>query len=206
MMRQQLARVAMRQGDWAEAGKQLDAADRRARGRGLTDLANNLVYDRGVLALGLGRPAEAERLFAGFLARVDPEDRLVRHTARVRVAEAAARRGDLARAEREITAAGRELEEWRESLGDDELRGYAFSATVLGEYDPQAPTARVLAALAAGGRSEAAFALAERRRARHLTDRLNQAEALRETRRHRHGGRRASPSADGAGHRARAAR
>ena len=181
MMRQQLARLAMRQGDWAEAGRQLDAADRRARGRGLTDLANNLVYDRGVLALGLGHPAEAERLFAGFLARVDKEDRLVRHTARVRVAEAAARRGDLARAEREITAAGRELEEWRESLGDDELRGYAFSATVLGEYDPQAPTARVLAALAAGGRTEAAFALAERRRARFLTDRLNQADALRES-------------------------
>ncbi len=180
-MHQQLARLAMRQGDWKEAGRQLDTADRKARSRGLRDLANNLVYDRGVLALGLGRPAEAERHFTGFLARAAPEDQLVRHTARVRLAEASARRGDLARAEREITAAGRELEEWRESLGDDELRGYAFSATVLGEYDPQAPTARVLAALAAGGRTDAAFALAERRRARHLTDRLNQAEALRET-------------------------
>ncbi|HEU4525963.1 MAG TPA: CHAT domain-containing protein, partial [Gemmatimonadales bacterium] len=64
---------------------------------------------------------------------------------------------------------------------DDELRGYAFSATVLGEYDAQAPTARVLAALAAGGRADAAFALAEQRRARLLTDRLNQALALRES-------------------------
>jgi CHAT domain-containing protein/tetratricopeptide (TPR) repeat protein len=178
--RQRLARVAMRRGDWAEAGRQLAAADRTARDHGQDRMTESLVYDRGVLALGSGELAEAERLFGGFLSRIAPEDRLVRHAARVRLAEVAARRGDLARAEREITAAGRELEQWRESLGDDELRGYAFSATVLGEYDPQAPTARVLAALAGGGRADAAFALAEQRRARLLTDRLNQAEALRE--------------------------
>jgi CHAT domain-containing protein/tetratricopeptide (TPR) repeat protein len=177
---QQLARVAMRQSDWAEAERQLTAADRKARGRGLDELANTLIYDRGVLALGRGNLAAAERLFRGFLARIAPQDRLVRHTTRVRLAEVAARRGDLSRAEREITAAGRELEEWRASLGDDELRAYAFSATVLGEYDPQAPTARVLAALAGAGWVDAAFALAEQRRARMLTDRLNQAEALRE--------------------------
>lgn len=178
---QQLARLAMRRSDWAEAERQLTAADRKARGRGLDDLAGNLIYDHGVLALGRGKLGEAERLFGRFLAGVDPEDRLVRHTARVRLAEVSARRGDLGRAEREMTAAARELEEWRASLGDDELRGYAFSATALGEYDPQGPTARVLGALAAGGRADAAFALAERRRARMLTDRLNQAEALRES-------------------------
>jgi CHAT domain-containing protein/tetratricopeptide (TPR) repeat protein len=178
--RQHLARLAMRRGDWEEAERQLAAAEAKARGRGLPGVVENLVYDRGVLALGTGRLDEAERLFGGFVARIAPEDRLVRHAARVRLAEVAARKGELARAEREITAASRELEEWRASLGDDELRGYAFSATVLGEYDAQAPTARVLAALAGGGREDAAFALAEQRRARLLTDRLNQAIALRE--------------------------
>jgi CHAT domain-containing protein/tetratricopeptide (TPR) repeat protein len=178
--RQRLARLAMRRGDWPEAERQLAAAEAKARGRGLPGVAENLVYDRAVLALGSGRLAEAERLLGGFLAGIAPEDRLIRHTARVRLAELAARRGALGRAEREITAASRELEQWRESLGDDELRGYAFSATVLGEYDAQAATARVLAALAEGGRAEAAFALAEQRRARLLTDRLNQALALRE--------------------------
>lgn len=177
---QRLARIAMRRDDWQEAERQLAAAETKARGRGLPGVAENLVYDRGVLALGTGRLDEAERLFGRFVAGVDPEDRLVRHAGRVRLAEVAARRGELARAEREITAASRELEHWRASLGDDELRGYAFSATVLGEYDAQAPTARVLAALADGGRAEAAFALAEQRRARLLTDRLNQALALRE--------------------------
>jgi len=178
--RQRLARLAMRRNDWAEAEQQLTAAEAKARDRGMPGVAENLVYDRGVLALGTGRLDEAERLFGGFVAKVAPEDRLVRHAARVRIAEVAARKGELARAEREITAASRQLEEWRASLGDDELRGYAFSATVLGEYDAQAPTARVLAALAAGQRAEGAFALAEQRRARLLTDRLNQAVALRE--------------------------
>ncbi len=179
--RQRLARLAMRRGQWAEAGEQLAVAEAKARSHGMPGVAENLVYDRGVLALGSGRLDEAERLFGGFLGKIAPEDRLIRHATRVRLAEVAARRGELARAEREITAAGRELEEWRQSLGDDELRGYAFSATVLGEYDAQAPTARVLAALAAGGRADAAFALAEQRRARLLTDRLNQAFALRES-------------------------
>ena len=178
--RQRLARLAMRRGDWVEAEQQLAAAEAKARGHGLPGVAANLMYDRGVLALGTDRLDEAERLFGGFVAKIAPEDRLVRHAGRVRLAEVAARKGELSRAEREITAATRELEEWRASLGDDELRGYAFSATVLGEYDAQAPTARVLAALAAGGREDAAFALAEQRRARLLTDRLNQALALRE--------------------------
>jgi CHAT domain-containing protein/tetratricopeptide (TPR) repeat protein len=178
--RQRLARLAMRRADWAEAGRQLAAAEAMARDRGMPGVAENLVYDQGVLAMGTGRLEEAEGLFGRFVAKIAPEDRLVRHAARVRLAEVAARKGELARAEREITAASRELEEWRASLGDDELRGYAFSATVLGEYDAQAPTARVLAALAAGHRAEAAFALAEQRRARLLTDRLNQALALRE--------------------------
>ena len=178
---QRLARVAMRQGDWAEAERQLAGADRKARDRGLDQMTGALIYDRGVLALGRGRLAEAGQLFGRFLRRIPPEDRLVRHATRVRLAEVAAKRGDLSRAEHEITSAGRELEEWRASLGDDELRAYAFSATVLGEYDPQAPTAAVLAALAGGGRADTAFALAEQRRARMLTDRLNQAEVLRES-------------------------
>jgi CHAT domain-containing protein len=98
----------------------------------------------------------------------------------VRLAEVSALRGDLAEAERRITAASQELETWRASLDDDELRRFAFAATALGEHDPQTPVARVLAALAGAGRIDAAFALAEQRRARLLTDRLNQAEALRE--------------------------
>lgn len=179
--RQQLARVAIRQGNWAEAARALDAADSEARKRGLGPEARvGLAYDRGRLALGRGDLAAAERLFTGYLAEIPADDRLHRHLVRVRLADVWARRGNLDRAEREIEAAGRELETWRESLGDDELRSYAFAATALGEHDPQGPIARVLAELVRGGRVEAAFSIAEQRRARTLADRLNQADALSE--------------------------
>ena len=181
--RQDLARVAMRQGDWAEAGGQLGTAERSARAHGRGEEARaHLAYDRGRVALGQGNLAAAERLFTGFLAGIPPENHLHRHLTQVRLAEVSTLRGDLAGAERRITAASEQLETWRASLGDDELRQFAFGATALGEHDPQAPVARVLAALAGAGRSDAAFALAEQRRARLLADRLNQAEALREGR------------------------
>jgi tetratricopeptide (TPR) repeat protein len=120
------------------------------------------------------------RYFTEYLGSISTDDRLQRNLIRVRLAEVWARRGDLERAEREITAASREMETWQASLGDDQLRRYAFAATALGERDPQGPVAQVLAALVKGGRVDAAFALAEQRRARALTDRLNQADALRE--------------------------
>jgi tetratricopeptide (TPR) repeat protein len=178
--RQRLSGIAIRQGDYDEAGRQLAAADASARERGLEDSRKTLAYDRGRLALARGDLARAERILTGYLAAVDPADRLLRYTVRVRIAEALARGGKLDRAEREITAASGELESWRASLGEDDLRRYAFSATALGEYDTQAPIARVLAALAEGGRVDVAFAQAEQRRARALADRLNQAEGLRE--------------------------
>jgi CHAT domain-containing protein/tetratricopeptide (TPR) repeat protein len=178
--RQHLAGIAIRQGDYEEAERQLAAADASARERGLDDSRKTLAYDRGRLALARGDLARAEKILSGYLANVDPQDRLLRYTIRVRIAEALARGGKLDRAEREITAAGEELESWRASLGEDDLRRFAFSATALGEYDTQGPVARVLAALAEGGRVDVAFAQAEQRRARALADRLNQAEGLRE--------------------------
>jgi CHAT domain-containing protein/tetratricopeptide (TPR) repeat protein len=178
--RQRLAGIAIRQGDFVEAERQLAAADASAKERGLEDSRKTLAYDRGRLALARGDLPQAEKILTGYLAHVDPEDRLLRYTVRVRIAEALARGGKLDRAEREITAASEELESWRAALGEDDLRRYAFSATALGEYDTQGPIARVLAALAEGGRVDVAFAQAEQRRARALADRLNQAEGLRE--------------------------
>jgi tetratricopeptide (TPR) repeat protein len=179
--RQQLARLDMRQGDWAGAATQLDTAERsaRAHGRGAEARAD-LVYDRARVALGRGDLAAAERMFTAFLQGIEPDRHLHRHLTQMRLAEVWARRGDLARAERQMTDAGREMETWRASLGDDDLRRFAFAATALGEHEPQAPVARVLAALARAGRTDLAFTLSEQRRARTLTDRLNQADVLRE--------------------------
>jgi tetratricopeptide (TPR) repeat protein len=179
--RQRLARVAIRRGEWDEAEKQLASADSSVRAHKQPELGEALVYDRGRLALGRGDLPAAERFFSAFLAKANPDDHLIRYTARSRLAQVWAARGDLARAERELTEANRELEGWRASVGADDLRRYAFAATTAGEYDSQSPAASVLAALAVGGRAEAALTLAEERRARTLADRLTQADALRET-------------------------
>ncbi len=181
LMRQALARVAIRRGDWAEATRELATADSAARSRGFQDMRGPIAYDRGRLALGQGDARGAARLFESFLRGTDPEDHLIRYTVRTRLAQAWAAAGALERAEGELDQASGELERWRASLGAAELRRYAFAATALGEYDPQGPASSVIAALARGGRAEAAFTLAERRRARTLADRLTQADALRES-------------------------
>jgi CHAT domain-containing protein/tetratricopeptide (TPR) repeat protein len=178
IMRQHLARVAIRLGDWADAERQLAVADSGAHARGLEQMRGSLVYDRARLAIGRGQLDRAATLLDRLLRELAPDDQLPRYTARLRLAEVRARQGDLDRAQAELTRAGRELEAWRAGLRDAELRQYAFAATTLGETDPQAPVATVLAALARGGRVDAAFALAEQRRARTLAERLEQAQAL----------------------------
>jgi tetratricopeptide (TPR) repeat protein len=178
MMRQHLARVAIRLGDWADAERQLGVADSGAHARGLEQMRGSLLYDRARLAIGRGQLGRAAELLDRLLRDLATDDQLPRYTARLRLAEVRARQGALDRAEAELTRAGRELERWRAGLGDSELRQYAFAATTLGETDPQTPVATVLAALARGGRVDAAFALAEQRRARTLAERLEQARAL----------------------------
>lgn len=170
------AKIARRSQVWV-----LSAAEDVARPRGLEKEARStLGYDHGRLALAQGDLDVSERYFTEYLAGIPADNRLHRNLIRVRLAQVWVRRANLERAEREITEASQELETWRASLGDDDLRRYAFAATALGELYPQGPVAQVLGALVHGGRVDAAFALGEQRRARALADRLNQADALRE--------------------------
>ena len=175
----QLAGIEMRAGD-------LDAAERALReaaiaGRRLGPAKEALVaFPRGRLALHRGDVVGAEREFRTFLTSLDSTQRIQRYETRAYLADVYARRGNLAAAERELVAAGDELDEWRASLTDTELRLMVFQAGANEANDRNASVARVLAALAAGGRAEAAFALAERRRARELSDRLTRAAALRD--------------------------
>jgi len=176
---QGLADIAIREGDWAAAERALDSAGALMRGHIGRAWAAEQPYERGRLALYRGDLAAAERDFTRYLDRPGSGDHLSRYETRSRLAEVYARRGVLDRAERELRLAGDELDAWRASLTDRDLRVLAFQASGADEHDRNASMARVLALLAQGGRAEAAFALAERRRARELVDRMARAEALR---------------------------
>ena len=175
----QLAGVEMRAGDWTAAERALREAAGAARKLGPAKEAL-VAFPRGRLALYRGDLPAAEREFRTYLRSLDSTQRIQRYETRTYLADVFARRGDLAGAEQELVAAGEELDDWRASLTDTELRLMVFQAGANEANDRNASVARVLAALAAGGRAEAAFALAERRRARELSDRLTRTAALRD--------------------------
>ncbi|HEU4698405.1 MAG TPA: CHAT domain-containing protein [Gemmatimonadales bacterium] len=173
------ASVAMRARDWARAAAALAAARRLATAHALDDWRAALELDEGRLALYRGALPAAERHLLAYLRGLDSTAHVSRHEAWLRLAEVHARRGELARAAQELARADDLLDRWRATLADDELRVLAFQAKQKDYYEDHASAARVLARLAAGGHVEAAFALAERRRARELADRMAQADALR---------------------------
>jgi CHAT domain-containing protein len=173
-----LAIIAMHEGDWAAAQKALDAAHALAGRMNRPLWASELDYDDARLALFRGNLPSAERSLTRFLATLDSSQHVFRHDARVRLADIYARRGDIDRAEREAVQAWDELERWRATLSEEELRVLTFQASPTEMNDRDAEVVRVVSDLATRGRAAAAFALAERRRARELADQLAQATAL----------------------------
>ncbi len=177
--RLQLAEIELRAGDVPAAATTLSAARRLARRieqpRWLTELG----YEEGRLAMVRGDLATAKQRLDKYIRTRDSTEHLQRHLGRTRLAEVYAMSGDVERAEHELTAAGDELDHWRASLADPDLRVLAFQASAGDHRSRDASVARVLAAMVQAGRAAPAFELAERRRARELVDRLTQAEALR---------------------------
>ncbi len=183
---QTLVGVAIREKDWptavralADARQQLPFIPGEVYGAWLTHAEARMALARGDLA-------SAERLLRAFLeSKSKALTGDTRFDARVRLADVYARRGDVARAERELTTATQDIESWRAELSDAELRALAFQVAATEAAAATEPTAlaagtaRVLAALAGGGRVESAFSLAERWRARELVDRLTRVAALR---------------------------
>jgi CHAT domain-containing protein/tetratricopeptide (TPR) repeat protein len=180
---QTLANIAIRERDWPAAERALDSSEALLRRLGAAPDQVAQAYERGRLALYRGDLPLAQRTFSGYLERLDSASHLQRYEAQAYLAEAYARGGDLALAERELTAASAELDRWRAGLSARDLRITAFQANATAQNDRNASVAQVLAALAAGGRAEAAFDLAERRRARELTDRLTRDRSLQPGRR-----------------------
>jgi tetratricopeptide (TPR) repeat protein len=177
--RVQLAEVELRAGDVSAAAATLDAARRLARRTNQPNWLSELGYEEARLAMVQGDLGRAKARLDDYIQTRDSTEHLQRHLGRTRLAEVYARAGDVARAERELAAAGDELDRWRATLADRELRLLAFQASAGDHRSRDASIARVLAAMVHGGRAAPAFELAERRRARELVERLTQAEALR---------------------------
>jgi hypothetical protein len=177
--RVQLAEIELRAGDDSAAAATLDAARRLARRTSQTRWLSELGYEEARLAVARDDLPEAQRRLEEYIRTRDSTEHLQRHLGRTRLAEVYARSGDVERAERELAAAGDELDRWRAGLADRELRLLAFQASAGDHRSRDASVARVLAAMARAGRAAPAFELAERRRARELVERLTRAEALR---------------------------
>src|SRR3954468_12125248 len=147
-----LAIIAMREGNWSAAEQALRDAHALATRVKRPLWIKELQYDEGRLALRVGDLASAERSLTGYLASLDSSQHVFRHDARVRLAEVYARRGDLARAQREATAAWDELDRWRSTLSDADLRLLAFQASATEMSDRDAELVRLLGEIAQGGR------------------------------------------------------
>jgi CHAT domain-containing protein len=173
-----LSNIAIRERDWTAAEEALDSSEAALRRLGAPAIRVEQPFDRGRLALHRGDFETAARGFARYLESVDSSLHLHRYEVRTYLAHSYARQGDLAAAERELRTAADHLDRWRAGLSARDLRVTAFQTNASAQNDRNANMARVLAALAAGGRAEAAFELAERRRARELIDRLLQNAAL----------------------------
>ncbi|HEX7050966.1 MAG TPA: CHAT domain-containing protein [Longimicrobiales bacterium] len=172
-----LAHLAMREGDWAEAERELGRARAVAEANTLPGWAAGLQYHDAALALRRGRPADAIAIIRVALEDLPDWQGDYRFAYRARLAEAYVRLGDLERAAAELSAASDALDSWRASLDHQRLRLLAFQRKE-DFSDPDLGVATVIAALASNGRAAAAFHLAERRRARELLDRMVRAAAV----------------------------
>lgn len=171
-----LAFVAVDAGDFATARRHLDSARVFARALGAAGLESSVEQDRGLVALREGKNREARAIFARVAAGTPAAQASSRHYTLTQLALADLRLGEVDRAATTAAAAAAELDQWRAGLDDRQLRQSAYD---LRRYeDPSFAVADIVTGLAAAGRTELAFDLAERRRARHLLDRIALAEGL----------------------------
>ncbi len=172
-----LARLALRGRDFALATMYLDSARRAAERQKLERFEAALLGDDAALLLAQAKPDSAEPVVRRAMALTSPTDHMQRFRFSTMLADADARRGLLDRAQQEIGDASAALDAWRSSLTEREMRQLVFQWRERPSL-PDDGVARVIAALATGGRVAAAFAVADGRRAREMRDAIARATAL----------------------------
>ena len=174
-----LANVAIRQRDWITARHELDTTAALKRRNATRTGTDPTAYEFGVLALRSGDLGTATRIFTDVLQGPDGSPPGARYTIERDLAEAMLRRGDTLGAGARFASAAAAFDRWRAQLADRDLRALAFELHSFGGISP-AP-AVVIGGLAAHGDVATAFALAEGRRARELSDDLSRADVIRTT-------------------------
>lgn len=173
----QLVRIARSRGDRALARARLDSLSRLYTAPELRAWQGSLAYPRALDAIASRRLDEAEQLLHERLHALPPERVSDRSAALSRLAEVQHLRGRPTEAAAFLTAAMDELETQRASLSDDALRRMVFQ-TDHASAEADLGVAAVIGGVASAGLVAEAFALAERRRARELTDRLLRVSGL----------------------------
>ena len=173
-----LASIEAARGNWSAARAGYLETARFAAAHGHAGWIPYYQYTAAFAALRMGQLDIAEAELRSFLAGagVDPSGR---YAARSRLAEVLIRRGDINGALHEINGATDQLDSVRNQLDDYQLKLLVFQ-TRDDKDEPDLGLATIVAGLVRGGRVAEAFRLTERRRARALSDRLLQADVLRE--------------------------
>jgi CHAT domain-containing protein len=172
----EVAAVDFRERRWDDAAKEMQMQrlleTGRAQGWGL-----DVPWYEGRISLGRGDPHAALRYFQRASGMLDSAQHLFRYELRVDMAVASLRTGDTTGAIAALQRADDEMDTWRATLDDAGLRVLAFSVTepIPG---PPSPNAEVIAAAIQSKHTATGFALAERQRARELTDQLLRVQAL----------------------------
>lgn len=171
----QLAWIDEAEGRADEAAHHLGEARKIAR-TGFLDAALSTTYQQARHDVVMGNYARAIPTLRRYLADLGRVPQR-RYAARARLAEALAGTGQVGAAAQELAHAMDDLDGWRTSLANDALRRAVFGASI-DDPDPDLGVATVIARIAPNDPATA-FALAERRRARGLGDRLLRLEAAR---------------------------
>ncbi len=166
-----LAGVHSARGEWLAARDLIEKAIAYGNANGHTGSTSSLGYTLGIIALRLGELDKAERYFLASEKLASPTQFMDHFANQVRLAEVAARRGDLDQTVRKMESAARQLDSARSALQDEQLKLMVFQTRSTFD-EPDLGLAPISELLIRGGHPADAFRLAEQRRARTLADRL----------------------------------
>jgi tetratricopeptide (TPR) repeat protein len=166
-----LASLAITRRRWDEALTWLDRAHDYGNTHGHAAWVTSLEWSYGLARLGKGELDRAEAHLRRYLSTSGPTQYGDQYAIGTRLADIAARRGNLRQAAELLATATDRLDSLRASLADEHLKLLVFQTTITAR-ERDAGFAGVAARLVRGGMASEVLHLSERRRARTLADRL----------------------------------